>query len=78
VNSVHYQGVDRLAAGMMVEAVAPDGTIEAIRLFTGSGFALGVQWHPETDWQTDHISRKIFAAYAEALHAPATSAMAAD
>jgi putative glutamine amidotransferase len=78
VNSVHYQGVDRLAAGMMVEAVAPDGTIEAIRLVTGSGFALGVQWHPETDWQTDHISRKIFAAYAEALHAPATSAMAAD
>jgi putative glutamine amidotransferase len=67
VNSVHYQGVDRLAPGLTVEAVAPDGTIEAIRLAHGRGFAVGVQWHPETDWQSDTLSRRIFEVFGEAL-----------
>lgn len=47
VTSIHHQCVDRLGAGLVVEAVCPDdGLIEAIRL-QGEGFALGVQWHPE-------------------------------
>ncbi len=67
VNSVHYQGIDRLAPNLTVEAVAPDNTIEAVRLKHGRGFALGVQWHPETDWPNDVLSRRIFEVFGEAL-----------
>ena len=48
VNSLHGQGVARLGDGLVVEAIAPDGAIEAFRR-DGGGFLLGVQWHPE--WQ---------------------------
>jgi putative glutamine amidotransferase len=51
VNSVHYQGVDRLGEGLMVEAVAPDGLIEAFSANIAGSQVLGVQWHPE--WQAD-------------------------
>ena len=67
VNSVHYQGIDRLADGLTIEAVAPDDTIEAVRLVRGRGFALGLQWHPETDWRDDTLSRRIFETFGEAL-----------
>ena len=67
VNSLHNQGIDRLAPGLIVEAVAPDGTIEAVRVATASGFAIGVQWHPEYDFETDHVSRDIFAAFGQAV-----------
>jgi putative glutamine amidotransferase len=49
VNSIHGQGIDRLAPGLRVEARAPDGLIEAISVQGGKSFVLGVQWHPE--WQ---------------------------
>ena len=81
VNSLHNQGVDRLAPGLVVEAYAPDGTVEAIRVVDAPGFAVGVQWHPEFDWQTDQASRAIFAAFGEAVAAfatPAGQALAAD
>ncbi|ESQ83112.1 hypothetical protein AEAC466_14715 [Asticcacaulis sp. AC466] len=51
VNSVHYQGVDRLGEGLSVEAVAPDGLIEAFSANISGSQVLGVQWHPE--WHTD-------------------------
>jgi putative glutamine amidotransferase len=66
VNSLHNQGVDRLAPGLVTEAVAPDGTIEAVR-GVSRGFAIGVQWHPEYDWETDAVSRRIFEAFGEAV-----------
>ena len=47
VNSLHNQGIDRLAPGLAVEGTAPDGTIEAVRVVSAPGFAFGVQWHPE-------------------------------
>lgn len=47
VNSLHGQGVDRLADGLRPVAYAPDGLIEAFELANGTGFACGVQWHPE-------------------------------
>ncbi len=71
VNSLHNQGIDRLAAGIVVEATAPDGTIEAIRVVDAPGFAVGVQWHPEYDWVTDPVSRAIFAAFGQAVTARA-------
>ena len=49
VNSIHGQGIERLAPGLRVEAVAPDGLIEAVSVEGSDAFALGVQWHPE--WQ---------------------------
>jgi putative glutamine amidotransferase len=67
VNSLHNQGIDRLAPGLVVEGVAPDGTIEAVRVANAPGFAVGVQWHPEYDFQTDAVSRKIFESFAAAI-----------
>lgn len=59
VNSLHGQGIDRLAPGLAVEAVAPDGQIEAVRL-THSGFCVGLQWHPEYRFADNPVSVKIF------------------
>jgi putative glutamine amidotransferase len=75
VNSLHNQGIDRLAPGLIAEAVAPDGTIEAVRAVS-RGFCIGVQWHPEYDWQTDLVSRRIFEAFGEATAQPALAAAA--
>jgi putative glutamine amidotransferase len=80
VNSLHNQGIHQLAPGLVAEATAPDGTIEAIRAVEVPGFAVGVQWHPEYDWEQDTVSRRIFEAFGEAVRervAPA-QAVAAD
>ncbi|QXI49543.1 gamma-glutamyl-gamma-aminobutyrate hydrolase family protein [Pseudomonas anuradhapurensis] len=47
VNSIHGQGIDVLAPGLRVEALAPDGLVEAVSVGNSKGFALAVQWHPE-------------------------------
>jgi putative glutamine amidotransferase len=81
VNSLHNQGIDRLGGNLVAEAFAPDGTIEAIRVASAPGFAVGVQWHPEYDFATDRVSRAIFEAFGEAVRArrnPASRAEAAD
>ncbi len=67
VNSLHNQGIDQLGAGLIVEGVAPDGTIEAVRLVDAPGFVVGVQWHPEYDFGVDAVSRGIFASFGQAL-----------
>jgi putative glutamine amidotransferase len=46
VNTLHHQGVDLLADGLVVEGRSDDGLIEAAR-WEGEWWALGVQWHPE-------------------------------
>ncbi|MEQ8345766.1 MAG: gamma-glutamyl-gamma-aminobutyrate hydrolase family protein [Sneathiellaceae bacterium] len=66
VNSLHGQGVDRLAPGLTVEALAPDGTVEAFRVSDSPGFALGVQWHPEWQAATNPLSRAVFGLFGEA------------
>ena len=63
VNSLHNQGVKRLAPRLVAEAWAPDGTIEAVHLADAPGFVLGVQWHPEYDWEEDALSRALFEAF---------------
>jgi putative glutamine amidotransferase len=68
VNSLHGQGIDRPAREVVVEAVAPDGQIEAIRLPSGR-FVVGVQWHPEYKPLENPFSRALFAAFAQACHA---------
>jgi putative glutamine amidotransferase len=62
VNSLHRQGVAKLAPRLAVEARAPDGLIEAVRL-DGHAFALGVQWHPEAMVTSDALSRALFEAF---------------
>jgi putative glutamine amidotransferase len=79
VNSLHNQGIDRLAPGLVAEGIAPDGLIEAVRVANAPGFAVGVQWHPEYDFPTDAVSRRIFEAFGEAVWARIrVSAAAAD
>ncbi|MBX3598037.1 MAG: gamma-glutamyl-gamma-aminobutyrate hydrolase family protein [Rhizobiaceae bacterium] len=67
VNSVHRQAVDRLGANLQVEAVAPDGTVEAVSVRNAPAFAVGVQWHPEYWVHNDSASAKIFAAFGAAV-----------
>ena len=61
VNSVHYQGVDRIGTGLHVEAQAPDGVIEAFSSDAFGAPILAVQWHPEWQPENNENSRKIFA-----------------
>ena len=63
VNSLHNQGIDRLAPGLVAEATAPDGTIEAVRLPASRALTVGVQWHPEYDFSSNAVSHGIFAAF---------------
>jgi len=63
VNSLHHQGIDRLASGLKAEAHAPDGQIEAVSMPGAAGFLLGVQWHPEWDFAQDALSRVLFQAF---------------
>jgi putative glutamine amidotransferase len=69
VNSLHHQAIGRLAEGLAVEATAPDGTIEAVRVREAASFAIGVQWHPEYWVRTDAASAKLFAAFGAAMRA---------
>lgn len=81
VNSLHRQAISELAPRLAVEAVAEDGTIEAVSVIDAPGFAIGVQWHPEYWVGNDEISDKIFAAFGDAVrarHAHPAAAAAAE
>ena len=67
VNSLHGQGIDQPAPKLIVEAVAPDGQIEAVSHSGAKAFLLGVQWHPEWRFAEDPLSCAIFAGFARAL-----------
>ena len=69
VNSVHGQGVNRLAAGLRTEALAPDGLIEAFSIGDARGFNLCVQWHPEWQAADNPVSRRLFEAFGAACEA---------
>jgi putative glutamine amidotransferase len=67
VNSLHGQGILEPGGRIVVEGVAEDGTIEAIRVADAPGFALGVQWHAEADAQTNAVNRTLFEAFGRAV-----------
>ncbi len=69
VNSLHGQGILEPGKRVVIEGIAEDGTIEAIRIADAPVFALGVQWHAEYDPQRNPINRKLFEAFGEALTA---------
>ncbi len=64
VNSLHAQGVDRLAPRARLEAVADDGQVEAFSVPDAPGFALALQWHPEYRALDNPVSMKLFDAFA--------------
>jgi putative glutamine amidotransferase len=66
VNSLHSQGVERLAPDRAVEARAPDGLVEAFRVPSAPSFALAVQWHPEGKVMSNPFSRALFAEFGRA------------
>jgi putative glutamine amidotransferase len=67
VNSLHGQGILEPAKRIVVEGVAEDGTIEAIRIAGAPGFALGVQWHAEYEPQRSAVNRTLFEAFGAAV-----------
>ncbi len=67
MNSLHGQGILEPGKRVVVEGVAEDGTIEAIRIADATGFALGVQWHAEYDPQHNPVNRALFRAFGAAL-----------
>lgn len=66
VNSLHHQGIRVLGAGLVEEARADDGLIEAFRVRDARGFALAVQWHPEWKPHENPFSTALFAAFGAA------------
>lgn len=69
VNSVHRQAIETISPQLSVEAVADDGTVEAVSVKNAKGFVVGVQWHPEYWAKSDAPSRQIFSAFGDAVRA---------
>lgn len=69
VNSVHFQAVQILGQGLVPEACASDGLVEAFSASTGGAQVLAVQWHPEWDADRNPQSRWFFTALGKAMGA---------
>lgn len=67
VNSLHWQGIEKLSDRLLPQAHAPDGLIEAVRVLDGHPFTLGVQWHPEWEPQNDPASFELFRRFGDAV-----------
>src|SRR5437660_874044 len=76
VNSLHSQGIDRPGPALRVEAVAPDGQIEAVSL-PEARFVVGVQWHPEYKVLENPLSSALFAMFAQACRQASFARVAA-
>jgi putative glutamine amidotransferase len=71
VNSLHAQAIDRPAERLTIEAVSPDGIVEAVTVKAARGFAVGVQWHPEYKLLENPVLRQLFSAFGDEVHARA-------
>ncbi|MEP4770647.1 MAG: gamma-glutamyl-gamma-aminobutyrate hydrolase family protein [Roseibium sp.] len=69
VNSLHRQALGDLGNGLIIEAQAEDGTIEAVSVKDSPGYLLATQWHPEYWVMTDGPSKKLFGAFGDAARA---------
>lgn len=65
VNTTHHQAIRKIGEGIAINAIAPDGLIEAIESKNHS-FVLGLQWHPEVLAQSEVVHRKIFSSFVSA------------
>ena len=66
VNSLHTQGIDKLGNGLVINAVAEDGLVEAMSVAKASTFAVAVQWHPEWKVENNSQNGKLFKAFSQA------------
>ncbi len=64
VNSLHKQAINEVGARLTIEALAPDGLTEAVSLLENR-FMLGVQWHPESNYEQDKMSKFLFTQFIE-------------
>ena len=62
VNSYHHQGINKIAEGLEIMALADDGLVEAVYM-PDRFYVWAVQWHPEFSLK-DEFSKKIFASFA--------------
>ncbi len=69
VNSLHGQGVGRLAQGLRALAHAPDGLVEAFEVQGAKTFAYAVQWHPEWRTAENPFYAALFTAFGDACRA---------
>jgi len=68
VNSTHHMAVDEVAPGFMVTARCPDGIVEAIESTQPDWFALGTQFHPESE-SASALDMRIFEEFVDGLKA---------
>jgi putative glutamine amidotransferase len=67
VNSSHHQAAAGLGDGLRLAAWCPqDDVKEAVEGTSADHFVLGVQWHPERDYDQSAVSQAIFAAFVRA------------
>ncbi|WP_210495288.1 gamma-glutamyl-gamma-aminobutyrate hydrolase family protein [Microvirga antarctica] len=78
VNSVHYQGIERLADGLRVEATAEDGLVEAVSGQIGAAPVLAVQWHPEWNVENNPPAQALFRHFGEMMRASSLTGLSAD
>jgi putative glutamine amidotransferase len=70
VPTSHHQAIKRLGAGLSATAHADDGIVEAVE-YKDKPFAIGVQWHPERDFESN---KRLFSAFIDAAtHSPVAS-----
>ena len=65
VNSHHHQAIRNVGENLAAVAWANDGIVECIQDTRENRFALGVQWHPELEWETDVFSKALFGYFVE-------------
>ncbi|MDP4586242.1 MAG: type 1 glutamine amidotransferase [Microbacteriaceae bacterium] len=63
----HHQAIDRVADGLTVIAHAAEGHIEAVKI-ESAGWAFGVQWHPEDNYDTERGQLEIFERFVRAAN----------
>jgi putative glutamine amidotransferase len=74
VNSMHHMAIDEVAPGFMVSARCPDGVVEAIESTMPDWFALGTQFHPESD-SASALDLRIFEEFLDGIRAATTTQM---
>jgi putative glutamine amidotransferase len=68
IASGHHQAVARVGEGLVVTAIADDGTVEALE--DPSRWVASVQWHPEARQLPDNVRLEPFKAFVEVCRNP--------
>jgi putative glutamine amidotransferase len=68
VNSMHHMAIDEVAPGFMVSARCPDGVVEAIESTMPDWFAIGTQFHPESE-SASALDLRIFEEFLDGVKA---------